>query len=84
ILFLLEMALLYYGFHKGKKWTFIVLPILILFTRIDTIIFLGIVFLIDLFWNKKIRWSYILGGILGISIVLAFNWFYFGELVNNT
>lgn len=84
ILFLLEMALLYYGFHKGKKWAFIVLPILILFTRIDTIIFLGIVFLIDLFWNKKIRWSYILGGILGISVVLAFNWFYFGELVNNT
>ncbi|PTT67167.1 hypothetical protein DBR25_21530, partial [Chryseobacterium sp. HMWF001] len=84
ILFFLEMALLYYGFHKGKKWAFIVLPILILFTRIDTIIFLGIVFLIDLLWNKKIRWSYILGGILGISVVLAFNWFYFGELVNNT
>jgi hypothetical protein len=42
------------------------------------------VFLIDLLWNKKIRWTYILGGILGISVVLAFNWLYFGELVNNT
>lgn len=84
ILFFLEMALLYYGFHKGKKWAFIVLPVLILFTRIDTVIFLGIVFLTDLLWTRKIRWNYILGGILGISVTLAFNWFYFGEVVNNT
>jgi len=84
ILFFLEMALLYYGFHQQKKWAFIVLPILILFTRIDTVIFLGIVFLVDLFWNKKIRWSYVLGGILGVLTTVAFNWFYFGELVNNT
>ncbi|WP_172282452.1 hypothetical protein [Chryseobacterium sp. LAM-KRS1] len=84
LLFFLEMALLYYGFKKEKKWALIVLPILILFTRIDTVIFLGIVFLVDIFWNKKIRWSYIFGGILGISFALAFNWFYFGEWVNNT
>jgi hypothetical protein len=84
ILFLLEMALLYYGFKKEKKWVLIVLPILILFTRIDTVIFLGIVFLVDIIWTKKIRWNYILGGILGISVSVAFNWFYFGEFVNNT
>lgn len=84
LLFFLEMALLYYGFRKDKKWALIVLPILILFTRIDTAIFLGIVFLVDAFWNKKLRWSYILGGILGISTAIAFNWLYFGELVNNT
>ncbi|WP_419870778.1 hypothetical protein [Chryseobacterium sp. CT-SW4] len=84
ILFFLEMALLYYGFKKEKKWALILFPILILFTRIDTVIFLGIVFLVDVFWNKKIRWSYILGGILGVGIVVAFNWFYFGEIVNNT
>lgn len=84
ILFFLEMALLYYGFKKEKKWALIVLPVLILFTRIDTVIFLGIVFLVDVFWNKKINWRYILGGILGVSAALAFNWFYFGELVNNT
>lgn len=84
ILFFLEMALLYYGFKNEKKWVLIVLPILILFTRIDTVIFLGIVFLVDIFWNKKIRWSYISGGILGVSAALAFNWFYFGEIVNNT
>jgi len=84
ILFFLEMALLYYGFKKEKKWAFLVLPLLILFTRIDTAIFLGIVFLVDTFWNKKIRWNYVFGGILAVSAVLAFNWFYFGELINNT
>lgn len=84
ILFFLEMALLYYGFKKEKKWALLIFPILILFTRIDSVIFLGIVFLIDTFWNRKIKWRYIFGGILGISIALAFNWFYFGELINNT
>ncbi|PWN67220.1 hypothetical protein [Chryseobacterium oncorhynchi] len=84
ILFFLEMALLYYGFNKGKKWVLTLLPVLIMFTRIDTVIFLGIVFLVDLFWNKKIRWNYVFGGILGVLSTVAFNWFYFGELVNNT
>lgn len=84
ILFFLEMALLYYGFLKGKKTALFLLPALIMFTRIDTVIFLGIVFLVDIFWNKKIRWSYIFGGILGLAVALGFNWFYFGEIVNNT
>lgn len=84
ILFFLEMSLLYYGFNKGKKWVLTLLPILIMFTRIDTVIFLGVVFFVDLFWNKKIRWNYIFGGILGVLLTVAFNWFYFGEVVNNT
>lgn len=84
VLFFLEMSLLYYGFYKSKKWAQIIFPVLILFTRIDTVIFLGTVFLIDIFWNKKVKWSYILGGILGISTVLGFNWLYFGEFINNT
>ncbi len=84
ILFFLEMALLYHGFKKEKKWALFILTTLILFTRIDSVIFLGIVFLVDTFWNRKIKWSYVLGGILGIGIALAFNWFYFGELINNT
>ncbi|RMZ58262.1 hypothetical protein D1632_11570 [Chryseobacterium nematophagum] len=84
ILFFLEMALLYYGFSKEKKWIQIIVPIFILFTRIDTVIFLGVVFLVDIVWNKKIKWCYILGGAIGVSSVLAFNWFYFGELINNT
>ncbi|WEK70849.1 MAG: hypothetical protein P0Y62_04670 [Candidatus Chryseobacterium colombiense] len=84
ILFFLEMTLLYYGFKKEQKWALLIFPVLILFTRIDSAIFLGIVFLVDTFWNRKIKWSYVFGGILGISIALAFNWFYFGELINNT
>lgn len=84
ILFFLEMALLYYGIFKNRSWALILFPVLILFTRIDTAIFLGIVFIVDIVWNKKIRWNYILGGILGVLSVVAFNWFYFGELVNNT
>lgn len=84
ILFFLEMALLYFGFKQNKICAQILFPILILFTRIDTVIFLGIVFLVDIIWNKKIRWFYILGGILGVAVLMSFNWFYFGELVNNT
>lgn len=84
ILFFLYMALLYWGFHKRLKWALILFPILILFTRIDTVIFLGIVFLIDIFWNKKLNWNYILGGFLGLIILLSFNFFYFNEWVNNT
>lgn len=84
ILFFLEMSLLYYGFKKQKTWAFIILPILILFTRIDTVIFLGIAFLVDSIWNKKIRWSFVLGGVLGVGVTVLFNELYFGELVNNT
>lgn len=84
ILFFLEMALLYYGFKKEKKWALLILPVFILFTRIDSVIFLGIVFVVDTFWNRKIKWSYVVGGILGVGVALAFNWFYFGEFINNT
>lgn len=84
LLFFLEMALLFFGFKQNKIWVQILFPILILFTRIDTVIFLGVVFLVDIIWNKKVRWFYILGGILGVAVLMSFNWFYFGELVNNT
>ena len=53
ILFFLEMALLYFGFKQNKIWAQILFPILILFTRIDTVIFLGIVFWSILFGIKK-------------------------------
>lgn len=84
ILFFLEMALLYFGFYKNKKWAIWLLPSLILFTRLDTVIFLGIVFWVDVFWNKKIRWSYVFSGIIAVALLISFNWFYFNELVNNT
>lgn len=84
ILFFFEMALLYFGFYENKKWALVLFPILILFTRIDTVIFLGIIFLAEVFFRKKINVWYILGGILGVATVLSFNWFYFHEIVNNT
>lgn len=84
ILFFLEMALLYFGFFQNKKWAIWILPSVILFTRLDTVIFLGIVFLVDLIWNKKIRWEYVFSGIIAVAILVSFNWFYFNELVNNT
>lgn len=84
LLFFLEMSLLYFGFYRQKKWAQLLFPILILFTRVDTAIFLGIVFLVDLVIHKKIRWYYIFGGILGLITLLSFNWFYFHEVVNNT
>ena len=84
ILFFLELSFLYFAIFQNKKWVQIILPILILFTRIDTVIFLGIVFLVDAVWNKKIRRNFVLGGVLGVLSVLSFNWFYFHEIVNNT
>jgi len=84
ILFFLEMSLLYFGFYQRKNWAYIIFPILILFTRLDTVIFLGIVFIVDCVVHKKINWKYVLGGILGVLILLSFNWFYFHEIVNNT
>lgn len=84
LLFFLEMSLLYYGFYKNKNWALILFPPLIMFTRIDTVIFLGLLFIIKFFTEKKIYWYYVLGGIVGLLLVLSFNQFYFGEWVNNT
>ena len=84
LLFFLEMSLLYFGFYQKKKWALYLFPVLILFTRLDTVIFLGIVFLVHLIWEKKINWHYVFGGIIGISALMVFNWFYFGEWINNT
>jgi len=84
ILFFLYMALLYFGFHRNRAWAQIVFPVLILFTRIDTVIFLGILFVCDGIHTRRIRWKYVLGGLLGVIAVVGFNELYFHELVNNT
>lgn len=84
LLFFLEMGLLYYGFYKNKNWALLVFPPLIMFTRIDTVIFLGILFLLRFFLGKKADWYYILGGVFGLVLVLSFNQLYFHEWVNNT
>ena len=84
ILFFLYNGLIYFGIFKGKKWAYLLFPILLLWTRIDTVIFLGVFFIADLIIRKKINYLFILGGILGLLSVVAFNYLYFGELVNHT
>lgn len=84
MLFFFYIALIKYGFLLRKKWAFIILPILILWTRIDTCIFLGLLFIYDLLLNKKWNFNFMFGGILALLSTISFNWFYFGEIVNNT
>ena len=47
ILFFLYNGLIYFALHQRKNWAYLVFPILLLWTRIDTVIFLGIFFLAD-------------------------------------
>lgn len=84
LLFFLEMLFLYYGFFKRKQWTLWVLPTLILFTRLDSILFLGVVFLVDWFKTKRFNWRFFMGGFIGLILLFSFNWLYFHELINNT
>ena len=84
LLFFLYMALIKYGFVERKKWAFILMPILILWTRIDTCIFLGILFIYDVIQQRKWNTALMIGGILAVVSTVTFNWFYFGEIVNNT
>lgn len=84
LLFFLYMALIKFGLVERKNWAFILLPVFILWTRIDTCIFLGVLFVFDCIQQRKWNTALMLGGILAILTTLAFNWFYFGEIVNNT
>ena len=84
MLFFFYMALIKYGFVERKNWAFFLLPILILWTRIDTAIFLGLLFIYDVIQQRKWNNALMLGGIIAVVSTVAFNWFYFGEIVNNT
>lgn len=84
ILFFLYNGLIYFAVYKGKNWAYLIFPILLLWTRIDTVIFLGVFFMADMIIKKKINYIYILGGIVGLVSVVSFNYLYFGELVNHT
>lgn len=84
ILFFLYNGLIYFGIFRRKNWAYFIFPILLLWTRVDTVIFLGIFFLSDVIIRKKLNFVFILGGILGVASVVSFNYFYFGELVNHT
>lgn len=84
LLFSLYNALLYFGLYHQKNWAYVVFPLLLLWTRIDTVIFLGIFFLADRLIRKKINWLFVCGGLIGVISVVGFNYLYFGELVNHT
>lgn len=84
ILFFLYGGLLYYGLYQNRNWAFFVFPFLMLWTRIDTVIFLGVMFLADLILKRKINFRFILGGAIGLGTVVLFNFLYFGNLVNHT
>ena len=84
ILFFLYSGLIYFGLYKSKNWAYFIFPVLLLWTRVDTVIFLGIFFLADLYLRRKINFIYILGGIIGVVSVVGFNYLYFGEIVNHT
>lgn len=84
ILFFLYCGLLYWAIGKNKNWAYIVFPVLLLWTRIDTVIFLGVFFIVDLYLRKKLNFYFILGGLTGVISVVAFNYLYFGELINHT
>lgn len=84
ILFFLYNGLLYFALYKCKNWSYVIFPILLLWTRIDTVIFLGIFFFADAIIRKKLNFLFILGGILGMVSVITFNYLYFGEWVNHT
>lgn len=84
ILFFLYSGLIYFGLYKSKNWAYFIFPVLLLWTRVDTVIFLGIFFLADLYLCRKINFIYILGGIIGVVSVVGFNYLYFGEIVNHT
>ncbi len=84
ILFFFEVVFLKYGIINKKKWVLFLLPILIIWTRIDTVIFLGLAFLFNSCNTKKINITLFLSCIVGVISVIAFNYLYFGDIVNNT
>lgn len=84
MLFFFYIVLIKFGFVERKNWAFILMPIFIIWTRIDTCIFLGIFFIYDVIQQRKLNFSLMIGGVLAVVTTVAFNWFYFGEIVNNT
>ncbi|MDR3273360.1 MAG: hypothetical protein LBT29_07770 [Flavobacteriaceae bacterium] len=84
LVFFLYTNFLYFGLEKSKKWAYWIFPVLLIWTRLDAVIFLGITFLMELIFRKKWNWNFVFGGIVGLGSVLAFNYLYFNQWVNNT
>ncbi|MGM5629511.1 hypothetical protein O2K51_01315 [Apibacter raozihei] len=84
LLFFLYTLFLKYALVNRKNWAFVLLPLLILWTRLDAALFMLITFIFDLVKYKKINYYFILGGVLSIISIVGFNYFYFHEIINNT
>ena len=69
ILFFLYSGLIYYGIFKNKNWAYFIFSVLLLWTRIDTVIFIGVFFLADLFLKKKLNFIFILCSVIFFSII---------------
>ncbi len=84
LIFYLYTAMLYFGMMRRKRWAYWIFPILLLWARLDSAIFLGLFFLFDGMkyrrWNFSLMWA----GMVGLGSVLLFNFFYFGDWINNT
>ena len=84
ILFFLYCGLIYYAVYRRKNWAYFVFPLLLLWTRLDAAIFLGVLFLADFIIRRKFNYVFLMAGIIGLSSIVLFNFLYFGELVNHT
>ncbi|WP_018675057.1 hypothetical protein [Riemerella columbina] len=84
ILFLLYCIFIKYAIKEGTKLCFFILPILLIWTRLDTVIFLGIFGLYTIIITRRINPYFFFGGVIGILSVLTFNYWYFGDIVNHT
>lgn len=84
LIFFLYILFLKYAVLLRRNWAFLLLPILISWTRLDAAMFLLINFFYDLFRYRKPNYFFILSGILSVITILGFNYFYFHEIINNT
>ncbi|WKS95271.1 hypothetical protein [Riemerella columbina] len=84
LLFFLYSVFIHCAVYKKNNLFYFLIPILLIWTRLDTVIFLGIFGLFILIFERKINLFFFLGGLLGLISVLGFNYYYFGDIVNHT
>lgn len=84
LVFLFYGLFVYFAWYKENRLAQLFLPVLLLWLRLDMAVFLGLIFIVMSVYQKKIVWPMVLGGLIGLSSVLAFNYLYFGEWINHT
>ncbi len=84
LVFFLYTTFLNLGMIQRKKWAYIVFPFLLLWTRLDTAIFLGIFFVFDGLKHRRWNFAMMWAGLFALISVLWFNYSYFGDWLNNT